>query len=107
MRKLTLYFRLKKLYRDTRFWTIWKTRKREDKKTYEQLFQDMQLDYLRSMDDRAIFKDLLTTRIIVLLKQMTFLKEKETDFNRARLFELTQIKQLIDKIDKEASNIKK
>jgi len=107
IKKIKLHLRLKKILSLPIYWDIFWMKKKEDKKSYEMLFDEMQKNNIGAMEDRKLMKELLLVRIVVLQKTMTYINEADTKFNRARLFELTQMYQLFDRFGKQADRMEK
>lgn len=76
--------------------------KKEERQTYKELYDNLQIAGIQGMEDYAILKRILLIRIASIQKNMTYLSKYSTAYNQARLFELTQMYQLVERAMKSA-----
>lgn len=101
LNRIKLFTYLRKIYEETWFKDLFYIDKAEkSKKTRaEEFTEKMEMD-LASIEDKELFIAYLEKRIVVYLKDMTFISDSDTQLNRARLLEILAIRDAIERVVK-------
>lgn len=75
---------------------------------YTEAFDKIMKMDVESLHDKKFFKDLLTTKLAMMLKEVQFAKQSNTEFNYGRLWETANLLDIFTKVEKqEEREIKK
>ncbi len=105
-RRVQLALKLKPLKKKESFWDKWTVKKHKDKSLGESFAYDMDKT-LRSIADMDYLGEYLEYRIVMHVKNMSFMNDSATEHQRGRLFEAVKMLEHVDKIRKTEEKNKK